>query len=111
MASEYQLRHKQIYVSSFLKTNGTDSQFICEFPSQVITQISLQSAVIDNWYPNLYDTTGKNFSEFGLGVLPVIRCDVYISSLDEFVLWFNGNSPRYKLSRSATPSYMKIFKF
>jgi hypothetical protein len=67
--------------------------------------------VIDSWFPNFYDTTGKRFSEFGLGVVPIIKCDVYISSVDEFITFFNDNSVRYKLQKLVVPTYQKIMKF
>lgn len=67
--------------------------------------------MIDSWFPNFYDTTGKRYSQFGLGVVPEITCDVFIQSVDEFILFFNSKSPRYKLLKVAVPSYEKIMKF
>jgi hypothetical protein len=52
--------------------------------------------------PNFYDTTGKSYSQFGMNVGVVnllFQCDVYITSLDEFVSWFNSYSPRYKMEK------------
>jgi hypothetical protein len=54
---------------------------------------------MDVWTPNFYDTTGKKLSEFGLAISGIIyKCDVYISSLAEFIQWFNDRSARYKLA-------------
>lgn len=63
------------------------------------------------WAPNLYDTTSQRFSEFGLAVSGVIyHADVFISSLAEFVAWFNKQSP-YKLVQQPVDSYRKVFSF
>lgn len=90
MSSNAELTEQLLYVNSFVKKNGTDYSFTIEMPQQSLSQLSLISAGIDVWTPNFYDTFGKNFSEFGLGVNGVIyRCDVFISSLAEFCTWFN----------------------
>jgi hypothetical protein len=98
MSSQADLNNGFLYVNSFLKKTGSDYSFSLDIPQTTFSQISLIQAGIDIWTPNLYDTYGKNFSQFGLVVANVIyNCDVYISSLAEFVLWFNDRSPRYKL--------------
>jgi hypothetical protein len=66
--SSAQLKNDYLYVNSFFKTDGTDYKFKVKTPLVDCKSISLVQAAMDVWTPNLYDTTGKLFSQFGLTV-------------------------------------------
>jgi hypothetical protein len=112
MSSISELSENILYVNSFVKRSGTDYSFTIDVPQFICSQLSLISCGIDIWTPNLYDTYGKKFSEFGLGISGLIyKCDVFIASLAEFCTWFNAQSPRYKITLQPVPSYQKVFSF
>jgi hypothetical protein len=100
MSSQIEKSNGYLYVNSFLKTSGSDYNFTVSLPPITCTQLSLVGLYMDVVLPNFYKTTNKDFSQFGItiaGATQIFQCDVYLSSVAEFVLWFNSLSPRYKM--------------